>query len=204
MDDKNLVGCFQRGDQGAFAELVRRHEPRLLRVCLRITKDAEDAQDALQECWVKAMAGLARFDGRSQVGTWLYSIATNAALDQRRSRERRPDPIGVGELEHLLPPLPGPAEQTIDREYCRALLVKLSPAKRRALVLHVAVGLSYREVADLEGVPLTTVQTRILRARRALSARPEARPKARPEARPGEVRVVLFDGRHPMPSSAAK
>nr|BFE35661.1 hypothetical protein GCM10010200_079120 [Actinomadura rugatobispora] len=170
------MGCFRQGDHGAFGELVRRHEPRLFRVCLRITRDPEDARDALQECWLKAMTGLAGFEGRSQVSTWLHAVATHVALDQRRLKERLPDPVATSEMDLLLPALPGPAEQVVGREYCRRLLAGLSPAKRSALILHYALGLSYKEIADLQGVPLTTVQTRILRGRRAFASLAEAAP----------------------------
>jgi len=166
--DDRLVELFQKGDQGAFSELVRRHEERLFQVCLRIVRDPEDAREALQEVWIKAMTRLETFEGRSNVGTWLHTVATHTSTDLYRKRRRRPEPMSSDVLDGMLPPLASPADQVVDREHLRQLLAKLPPGRAHAFVLRDVLGFSYREIAGFQDLPLTTVQSRILRARRAL------------------------------------
>ena len=84
----------QAGDRGALDQLLRRHYDRMHAVCRRITGNEADAADAAQEAMIAVVRGLARFDGRSAFGTWVYRIATNASLDELRRRRRRPQLAG--------------------------------------------------------------------------------------------------------------
>jgi len=78
--DEHLLSKARSGNPSAFGELCKRHEKRIFHVALRITRNHEDAEDALQECFLNAMVHLRDFDGRSQFTTWLTRIAINAAL----------------------------------------------------------------------------------------------------------------------------
>src|SRR5829696_9779462 len=96
-DDRQLVAAAQAGDRRALDELLRRHYDRVHAVCRRIAGSARDADDAAQEAMIGIVRGLPRFDGRSQFSTWVYRIATNAALDELRRRKRRPSLAVVDE-----------------------------------------------------------------------------------------------------------
>ena len=78
--EEHLLAAAQEGDQAAYGEMCKRHSKKILRVTLRITRNYEDAEDALQECFLRAMIHIRDFDGRSQFSTWLTRIAINAAL----------------------------------------------------------------------------------------------------------------------------
>src|SRR3954470_4754707 len=89
-DDRNLVAAAQGGDRAALDTLLRRHYDRVHAVCRRIAGSSRDADDAAQEAMISVVRGLPKFDGRSTFSTWVYRIATNAALDELRRRKRRP------------------------------------------------------------------------------------------------------------------
>ncbi len=89
--ERRLVEAAQRGDQGAFAELVRMYDRSVLRIALRLLPSREDAQDAYQEAFLKAYRKLDTFRFQCRFHTWLYRIATNVCLDQLRRRKARPE-----------------------------------------------------------------------------------------------------------------
>src|SRR5512134_3933876 len=88
MDEAAAVARAKAGDSEAFRLLVERHGRALLRLAYRMTGNAHDAEDVVQEAFLKAYRGLDRFDERSQVGSWLYRIAANCAFDVLRARQR--------------------------------------------------------------------------------------------------------------------
>ena len=96
-DDRELVAAAQAGDRRALDTLLRRHYDRVHAVCRRIAGSSRDADDAAQEAMISIVRGLPRFDGRAQFSTWVYRIATNAALDELRRRKRRPALHVVGD-----------------------------------------------------------------------------------------------------------
>ena len=98
-DDAALVAAARAGDRDALDRLLRRHYDRVHAVCRRIAGAGRDADDAAQEAMIGIVRGLARFDGRSAFSTWVYRIATNAALDELRRRRRRPAPHAVADDE---------------------------------------------------------------------------------------------------------
>ena len=86
--EEHLLAAAREGDQAAYGEMCKRHSKRILRITLRITRNYEDAEDALQECFLKAMIHIRDFDGRSQFSTWLTRIAINAALMKIRQKRK--------------------------------------------------------------------------------------------------------------------
>ena len=94
--DVELVESARGGDRAAMDQLLRRHHDRVFAVCRRITGNEADAADASQEALISIVRSLAKFDGRSSFGTWVYRIATNASLDELRRRRRRPS-VGATE-----------------------------------------------------------------------------------------------------------
>lgn len=170
LDDATLavVGV---DDLEAFGELVRRHQDFVYGAALRVVRNPTLAQDIAQEAFVRAHRGLAGFKGDSQVRSWLYRIATNLALNAVQRRREYPS--------EALPESAGPSGPEHQTEL-QALRVALEEAiatlpddQRVPLVMREYGGLSYQEIADETGLPLNTVRTRILRARRALRSKLE-------------------------------
>ena len=98
-DEAELVLALRAGDSAAYERLVRTYGNWLLAVARRILHNEEDARDAVQEAFLSAFRGLAKFDGASRLSTWLHRIAINAALMRLRSKRRRPE----ASLDGLLP-----------------------------------------------------------------------------------------------------
>ncbi len=169
--DEVLVTAAKGGDAVALDALLRRHHPRLLTLCARLTGNPTDADDACQETLVALARGLDRFDGRSSFSTWAYRVTTNTCLDELRRRRRRPVP---GLLEDP-PSLPGgsdgpddPAETATRRIDIDRALGRLAPEFRQAVVLRDLCQLSYAEIAEVVDVPVGTVRSRIARGRALL------------------------------------
>ncbi len=165
--DTELVVLAAGGDQAAFAELMTRHRPRLYAVCRRITAHDQDAQEALQETMILAWKRLGEFDGRSAVGTWLYRVATNAAIDEVRRRKRTPEPT---ESESMPEPTPsrGADGAVVARMDVDRALAQLPPQYRAVVVLRELCDLSYAEIAEMRDIPIDTVKSQLSRGRRAL------------------------------------
>lgn len=163
LDDTILVRAAQTGDVEAFEELVRSHQASVYRVALRILGSRADAQDAVQETFIRAWRALPHFRHDSAISTWLYRIATRQALHRIAAR-RTTETLDEVELEAG----PDPAESAERRERLRAVthaIANLPPEQRAALVLREFEGLSYQEVADILGAGLPAIKTRIHRAR---------------------------------------
>jgi RNA polymerase sigma-70 factor (ECF subfamily) len=192
-DDDQLVPRARAGDQQALDDLLRRHQERIHAVCRRLVGNDADALDATQEALISVVRGLPRFDGRSSFSTWVYRIATNAALDELRRRKRRPivslDDERTGRRE---PVARGPSiGQTVgDRLDIDAALARVPIEFRAPVVLRDLCRLDYAEIAEVLGIPAGTVRSRISRGRTvlaALLADPEGNPDAptdRPTPRP--------------------
>ncbi|WP_445263301.1 RNA polymerase sigma factor SigM [Pseudokineococcus sp. 5B2Z-1] len=168
-----------RGDPDAFAELVRRHGPRLWAVALGVLGDREEAADAVQDAFVSALRGADRFRGEAAVTTWLHRIVVNASLDRlRRARVRRTVPLdapttGADAPRDALERLParGDAAADVDLEVdVRAALDRLPDHQRAALVLVDLQDLPVAEAAAVLGVAVGTVKSRCARGRAALAA----------------------------------
>jgi RNA polymerase sigma-70 factor (ECF subfamily) len=155
------------GDLAAFDALIRRYQQRMYAICRRVTCDDNDALDALQEALLQAWRHMDSFAGDAQVGTWLYRVATNAAIDEVRRRARRPQP------SDQLPEVPAPQalqhDQVADRLTIDWALAQLPPQFRVAIVLREYLGLSYLEIAEVREIPVDTVKSQISRGRQALA-----------------------------------
>lgn len=165
--DELLVRRFLEGDDASFAELVRRHERRVYNLCLRMMGQPEDARDATQDAFLTALRKLRGFRGDAAFSTWLHRVAVNACYDILRRRQRRP--------EEPLPEEPGPlpgdiAETVADVVDVQAALLLVPEEFRAVLILHDVQDLPYDEIADIVGVPLGTVKSRLHRGRVALAA----------------------------------
>jgi RNA polymerase sigma-70 factor (ECF subfamily) len=170
--DEALAAAANAGDRGALEVLLARHLDRVHAICRRVTGHPEDALDATQEALIAVTRGLHRYDGRSLFTTWLYRVATNAALDELRRRKRRPEPAELVEDRPLGGAAAGskPVESAVAaRLDVDAALAGLSPEFRAAVVLRDLCDLDYAEIAEVLDVPIGTVRSRIARGRAAIA-----------------------------------
>jgi RNA polymerase sigma-70 factor (ECF subfamily) len=182
----------RRGDTSAFDELVSPYRAELKLHCYRLLGSLQDAEDVVQETMLAAWSGLATFEGRSSLRTWLYRIATNRSLNHVRAADRRPQralptgapaPASLGEvtwlqpfpdrLLHSLPERePGPEARYESREAITLAFVTAMqqlPARQRAtLILRDVLGYRARETADMLGITVSAANNSLKRARASL------------------------------------
>ena len=165
--DADLAAAAAAGDRAALDALLHRHADRVHSICRRVLANPEDALDATQEALIAVSRGIGHFDGRSQFTTWLYRVATNAALDEARRRSRRPSPSES--LPEHAGSAPGVADSVADRLDVDAALARIPPEFRAAVALRDLAGFDYAEIADALGIRPGTVRSRIARGRAALA-----------------------------------
>jgi RNA polymerase sigma factor (sigma-70 family) len=179
LSDAELLSAAKRGDQAAFGRLFERHSKKILHSTLRITRNREDAEDALQECFLSGLVHLNDFDGRSQLSTWLTRIAINAALMKlRRNRYSREVPMEFLDEEgkerprfQLIDGSLNPEESYVERERARLLrdaLGELRPRVRAAIEICQLQEYSVKETARKLGISTAAAKGRLFHARVAL------------------------------------
>ena len=182
IDETALIARLRAGDPDAFSQVVRTFGGRLLAVARRFVRTEEDAQDVVQSAYLNAFRSIDRFEGSSQLSTWLHRIVVNTALMKLRSRRRRPEES----IEDLLPAFQEdghhveqfsdwniPADELLERREAqaavRACIEQLPDNYRSVLLLRDIEELSTQEVAATLGMTPTAVKVRLHRARQALS-----------------------------------
>jgi RNA polymerase sigma-70 factor (ECF subfamily) len=166
--DEDLARRAAHGERAALETLLTRHLDQIHAICRRVLGHPEDALDATQEALIAITRGIDRFDGRSRFTTWMYRVATNAALDEARRKRRRPVAS-----EHI-PELATVSDATaaVDaRLDVDAALAGLPADYRAAVALRDLVGLDYAEIAAVLDIPIGTVRSRIARGRATLADR---------------------------------
>lgn len=175
--DEPLIEACLAGRTQAFGELVERYQDRLYPTLLRLTGSADDAQDLLQEAFIRAYQKLDKFHGGSSFYTWLYRLAINLALsDRRRRKGRRQARLSEVSPHSMVEPpdpssLQGPSEKLEEEERNKRVqdaLNRLAPDHRAVVVLKDFDGLAYEEIAESLGIPIGTVRSRLHRARSEL------------------------------------
>ena len=176
--DAMLVARLQAGDPDAYETVVRIHGGRLLSVARRFLPNNEDAQDAVQEAFIKAFRAIGTFEARAQLHTWLHRILVNTALMKIRSRKRRPEES----IDDLLPTFQADGHQTTEsRDWSDAIFERKETAAtvRQAIAQlpdHYRVVLTLRDIEERDtmetaaalGTTTTVVKVRLHRARQAL------------------------------------
>ena len=176
--DLPLVTRLQRGDQAAFESLVRTHGGRLLSVARRFLGSNEDAEDAVQETFIKAFKSIHSFEERAQLHTWLHRIVVNTSLMKLRERRRKPQES----IDDLLPTFVADGHQTTEsREWSDAIverketativrqaIASLPEQHRTVLILRDIEERDTAETAAILGTTTTVVKVRLHRARQAL------------------------------------
>lgn len=180
-DEHLLVAAAKKGDSAAFEELVNRYEDKIFRLTKNITGNQEDAEDAMQDAFLKAYSHLEDFHGDSRFYTWLVRIAANEAL--MRLRKRRPNHFSLDEpVEGDTDLMPRELEEwgpSPEQGYAQAelqgilaeLIDKLDPEFRIVLVLRDLEELSTQETSEALGISVPGVKSRLLRARLKLRER---------------------------------
>jgi RNA polymerase sigma-70 factor (ECF subfamily) len=175
--DEVLVAAAKSGNHPAFVELWKRYSNTTFKVAYRITKSRDDADDVIQDAWMKAYIHLKAFDGRAKFSTWLTRIAINSALMTLRRRRAHPETsmeITDGETwQHR-----EIADQTKDveelytrherAEHLRRAICRLQPTLRNVVEIHQSNYHSVKEIAELAGISVAATKSRLLRARNIL------------------------------------
>lgn len=177
--DAELVAAVRLdGDERAFRELYRRHTPRLHQLVLRLLGGAaQDAEDVVQETWVRATSALERFRWDSSFSTWLTGIGINRARDLLRQHARRPGDHEAGDPTVLLEQLcerPRSVGERIDLERALAMLPE---GYRVVFVLHDVEGFGHAEIGQQLGISEGTSKSQLFHARRALRSLLEPAPQ---------------------------
>jgi RNA polymerase sigma-70 factor (ECF subfamily) len=176
-DDREAVRRVQAGDTEAFEPLVEKYKRKVFRLAYQVLRDQEEALDVAQEAFVKAFRALPAFKGDSAFYTWLFRITMNVALDRKRQRATRAKSLGAEDV----PPEewertatstdPDPEDVATGaerRERIRKGLDSLSEHHRAIIILSDIEGLQYREIAEVLGIPMGTVMSRLHHARKRL------------------------------------
>jgi RNA polymerase sigma-70 factor (ECF subfamily) len=183
---------LKRQDAKLLDQLIVRYQHRLLRYLLFLTGNREQAEDLFQEVWMRVLTRGMQFNGKSRFETWLFTIARNLVIDQRRKRtmssldelfeaggeEDRPLAFEVPDQE------PGPFDRMCnveDREQIAAALLQLDTLYREVLVLRFHEDLSLEEIAKVTRAPLSTVKSRLYRGMASIKPRLERAQNRRPE-----------------------
>ncbi|HLA13850.1 MAG TPA: sigma-70 family RNA polymerase sigma factor [Gemmatimonadaceae bacterium] len=164
-DERELVGFALEGDPRGFAGLVRMHQRRAYTVARSIVLSHEDAEDAVQEGFLRAYQALDRFDPGQPFGAWLSRIVANAALDlARRKKVRSAEELS----DALASPFRDPAEDAELRARLKNALAKLPERSRAVIVLHDVEGFTHAEIGEMLGIPGGTARSDLHHARQRL------------------------------------
>lgn len=171
-----IAQALKRSDAGLLDELIVRYQHRLLRYLLYLTGNREMAEDVFQETWMRVLTRGGQFNGRARFETWLFTIARNLVIDQRRKRsmlsldemcdvggEDRP----IEFASHESSPFEHCCSQQ-DREHLSSALLMLEPLYREVVVLRFQEEMSLEEIARVTNAPLSTVKSRLYRGLAAL------------------------------------
>lgn len=176
--DANLVDAARNGASAALSELVRRHSAKAFRAALRVTRNQQDAEDALQTALMTAFTHIDTFEGRAQFSTWLTRITINASLMILRARRRycdmetlSSDGAPLCDVSQIIDPSMD-AESALVQEQrsneLRRAVARLRPELRRVVEVQQANDLSIKETAELSNLSVAATKARMLRARRSL------------------------------------
>ncbi len=184
--DRVLVDRFKSGDKSAFDEMVSRYWDRIYTMVHQLLRNPQDAEEVTQDAFIRAHRGLVNFRGESAFSTWLYQIATNLARNRywywwRRKRDKSisfDQPVSEGNdltLAEVIPSaVDSPDDITVNQELVDRIahgMGKLGAKHREILILRNIKNMSYEDIADILGISVGTVKSRIARARESLRSK---------------------------------
>lgn len=167
-DDAELLRAARAGDAGSLAALFERYRGMVVGVCAGVLGRSHLLGDAVQEVFLRLLLSVRGIKGASKIGPWLGAVARNTAVDLLRAQAREP---AAGRVAAA--PGTGPLDELLRDERERAVVdavMELRPEHREVILLRYLHSSSYRDIADALGVPVTTVETRLHRARKELAA----------------------------------
>jgi RNA polymerase sigma-70 factor (ECF subfamily) len=175
MSEQEIIALARRGDQAAFTTLVQLYQNAIYNLCYRMLSEADQAQDAAQETFLRAYTQFHRYDPERPFKTWLFSIASHYCID--RLRRRRVTWLDIDDEPLAGHPAlrekrMGPEDSTLQRERAadvQALLETLPPKDRVAVVMLYWYDLSYQEIAEATGSTVSAVKSRLHRARATMA-----------------------------------
>jgi len=173
MDDQLLIKRAQSGDIDAFEDLIRAYEKKIYSIAYNMMNNREDAQDVTQETVLKIYRSLRMFNGKSTFSAWIYKVTTNTCLDELRKRKHTSlsiekmaeDGLQLGDEAYSSEEL---LSQKLLGQRISTEIDTLSTDYKLMIVLRDVQGMSYQEIADMTGISIGTVKSRINRARKQL------------------------------------
>lgn len=185
MDDKALIEAFQGGDEFAFVSLYNRYKGAVFSFCVKMLGSREQAQDAMQETFLRVYENRDRLVKTGSFRSWLFTIARNQCLNQIRRTRRQ---VAMGDDQERLVATrrsPGAEMEKVEQvELVTRFLNQLKPDYREVLILREYQNLSYEEIAAITRSTLSAVKSRLFKARRKLAdyMEPVVRPQPEPPA----------------------
>lgn len=174
-DDKEIIAEIRGGNTNAYASLVRKYQEKILRLSVSLLYNRTAAEDASQEIFIKAYRSLSEFKGESSFSTWIYRIASNHCMDILRKESRRRSESWESLLERegekihdLFASTPNAQSALENRDLVDKILQEIPEKQRMILVLREVQGLTYEEIAQVEGSSVDAVKSRLKRARENL------------------------------------
>ena len=177
--DRELA-LLRKGDPDGVSALVGRYQHRLHRFLVRMVADPATAEDLFQQTWIRLMEKIGSYDARRNFEAWLFAIARNLAIDHLRRRHGisldEPDESGRAPVDRLTAGGRDPLDQLLDferGELLAAEIAKLPPIHREVLTLRFEEDMKLEQIAEVAGIPLSTVKSRLHRALEGLRQRIE-------------------------------
>jgi len=171
MTDLQLIEACLAGDQQAFAELIARYKNLVYSIILRMTKDSEEANDLAQDVFLKMYKNLASYSAEFKFSTWTMRITTNHVIDHHRKRKQ--ETVSLENAVAVADPGDAPEAALLrqeESERIQKIIDELPPMYKAPIVMYHQEGLSYQEIADKIGEPISKVKNRIFRGRKILKS----------------------------------
>lgn len=167
--DSELVSKCLKGDNEAFSELISRYKRLIYSVAYKFTRDSEEVNDMAQEAFIKIYRSLSRYDDQYKFSTWSVKVATNICLDH--VRRKKLNSVSLEEIENYTGTSNSPEEYYLRKEKSQVLkdaIDGLPEIYRVPIVMYHQKGMSYKEISEYLGKPMSIIKNRIFRARNTL------------------------------------
>lgn len=167
--DNELIKLCLEGNNDAFSELISRYKRLIYSVAYKFSRDNEEVNDMAQEAFIKIYKSLSRYDSQYKFSTWSVKVATNICLDH--VRRKKLNTVSLEEIENYTGSSNSPEEYFMRKEHTQVLrnaIDGLPEIYRIPIIMYHQKGMSYKEIADSLGKPMSIIKNRIFRARHAL------------------------------------
>jgi RNA polymerase sigma factor (sigma-70 family) len=167
-DNELVIACLE-GNQEAYSELITRYKRLIYSVAYKFSRDSDEVNDLAQEAFIKIYRSLSRYDSQYKFSTWSVKVATNICLDH--VRRKRLNSVSLDEIENFTGKNNSPEEYYLRKEKSQALknaIAGLPEIYRVPIIMYHQNGMSYKEIAEKLGKPMSIIKNRIFRARNTL------------------------------------